>query len=393
MNPSSCRRSIHVVHICAIDWFVEVMLKQQIIALKKEGFDICVMCTPGPYREGLKQIGIEIIPVDIRRSMTPLRDLKSLWQLYRNIRKNKFDIVHTHTPKLSLLGQLAAKIAGVPVIINTVHGFYFHDNMQPLKRKFYILMEKIAAKVSTRIMSQSEEDIATAINLKICTPNKIIRLGNGIDLNHFSQDRYPDNFGLNKRRELGIPLDAFVVGIVGRKVREKGYIELFQAVSLLAKNNHNIWLLAIGPEEPEKEDAVSMSDAKTYGIDNRTIFFGHRRDIADLMMTMDIFVLPSYREGYPRSAMEASAMSLPVVTTNIRGCREVVIDGETGLLVPVRNTKSLAQAIDKLVNNKSLRLDMGARGRQRAESTFDEENVFKIIRQQYKQLLDDFNDV
>ena len=151
----------------------------------------------------------------------------------------------------------------------------------------------------------------------------------------------------------------------------------------------NIWLLAIGPEEPEKEDAVSMSDAKTYGIGDRTIFFEHRRDIADLMMTMDIFVLPSYREGYPRSAMEASAMSLPVVTTNIRGCREVVIDGETGLLVPVRNTKSIAQAIDKLVNNKSLRLDMGARGRQRAESTFDEENVFKIIRQQYKQLLDE----
>jgi len=389
LDPSSGTRKIRVVHICAIDWTVQVMLKQQIIALQKEGFDTCAMCTAGPYRKGLEQSGIDIIPVEIRRSMTPLRDLKTLWQIYRSIRKEQFDIVHTHTPKVSLLGQLAAKIAGVPIIVNTIHGFYFHDDMPSMKRTFYVLMEKIAAKFSTGILSQNQEDIETAIRLKICKPESIKRLGNGIDLKHFCRSRFSKESRTEKRQEVSLPPDAFVVGIVGRKVKEKGYIELFHAVSLLAKNNHNIWLLAIGPEEPEKEDAVSMSDAKFYGIDDRVVFLGHRGDIANLMMTMDIFVLPSYREGYPRSLMEASAMALPVVTTNIRGCREVVVDGETGMLVPVRNAQSLAQAIDTLVDNKSLRLDMGARGRQRAESTFDEQNVFKIIRQLYKQLLDD----
>ena len=379
---------LRVVHVCAIDWTVQVMLKPQILALKQAGYDVYAMCTPGKYQQSLKESGIEIIPVDIRRSMTPIQDLKSLWQLYRNFRRGKFDIVHTHTPKVSLLGQMAAWLAGVPVIINTVHGFYFHDDMPTGKRNFYIFMEKIAAKFSSRILSQNSEDIETAIKLGICKPEMIRKLGNGIDLNRFCRKRFDSNFGLTKRQQLGIPADAFVVGIIGRMVREKGYLELFEAVAKLVAKGYNIWLLGIGPDEPEKEDAVHISDAARYGIDNRSIFCGHRDDVDELMTAMDVYALPSYREGYPRSAMEACAMSLPVIATNIRGCREVVLDGKNGFLVPVRDANALADAIEKLINDESLRINMGLQGRSRAECTFDEKKVIEIIKEEYQQLLD-----
>ncbi len=380
-------KNIRVVHVCAIDWTVQVMLKPQILALQKAGYDAYAMCTPGKYRKTLEESGIQVIPVDIRRSMTPIQDLKSLWQLYRNFRKGKFDIVHTHTPKVSLFGQMTAWLAGVPVIVNTVHGFYFHDDMPPKKRKFYILMEKIAAKFSSRILSQNSEDIDTAIRLGICKPEMIRQLGNGIDLNRFCKARFNADFGLRKRQELGLPADAFVVGIIGRMVREKGYLELFEAVAKLAAKGYNIWLLGIGPDEPEKDDAVHISDAARYGIDGRSIFCGHRDDVDELMTAMDIYSLPSYREGYPRSAMEAGAMSLPVVATNIRGCREVVVDGQTGFLVPVRDSQALADAIEKLIIDKQLKSAMGLNARQRAEANFDENRVIEIILEEYQTLL------
>ena len=177
------------------------------------------------------------------------------------------------------------------------------------------------------------------------------------------------------------------MGIVGRLVREKGYLELFEAVSKLTAKGHNIWLLAIGPEEPEKTDAIDISTAEASDIRDRCVFCGQRDDVDELMTAMDIYALPSYREGYPRSAMEASAMSLPVVTSDIRGCREVVIDGATGFLVPVRDAAALERAIEKLIIDEPLRLKMGLEGRRRAESTFNENKVVDIIMEEYKQLL------
>jgi glycosyltransferase involved in cell wall biosynthesis len=386
-NIEKQHRKFRVVHVCAIDWTVQVMLKPQMLALKDAGYDVCAMCVPGKYQKALKEVDIEIVPVDIRRSMTPLQDLRSLWQLYRNFRKGKYDIVHTHTPKVSLFGQMAAWFARVPIIVNTVHGFYFHDDMEPKKRRFYILMEKIAAKFSSLILSQNPEDVKSAVELGICKPELIKLLGNGIDLNRFSKTRFGADFRQKKRLELGLPQDAFVIGIIGRLVKEKGYIELFEAISSLTQKGYSIRLLCIGPDEPEKDDAVGVEDIKRCRIEKITTLLGHRNDIEELMMAMDIYCLPSYREGYPRSAMEASAMSLPVIATNIRGCREVVSDGETGFLVPARDYKKLSEAIEKLISDNEKRLQMGIAGRKKAEKLFDEQNVIKIIKEEYERLL------
>ena len=377
-----------VVHVCAIDWTVQALLKPQILALKGAGYDVYAMCAPDKYGQSLKDDGIEMIPLDIHRSITPFRDLKTLWQLYRVFRREKFDIVHTHTAKVSLLGQMAAWLAGVPVIVNTVHGFYFHENMKPAKRWFYIAMEWLAAKCSTMILSQNPEDVATAIKLGLGAPTKIKLLGNGVDLTEFAPDRFDADFKSKKRAEIDIDNSAIVVGIIGRLVREKGYLELFEAMGKVISENRNVRLLIIGPEEPEKADRISATTFRQYNIAEQTRWLGHRDDVPELLACCDIYVLPSWREGFPRSAIEAAAMALPIVATNIRGCRQVVNDGVTGLLVPIRNSTELGDAITRLVNNESLRHKMGQAGFEKAKREFDERKVCKIVVDTYRTLLE-----
>lgn len=380
-------RKIRVAHACAADRTAWGGLRAQLLGLKKVGYDVSVVCAPTKFGQKLEDLGIHVISVDISRSMTPFRDLISLWQFYQVFRKGNFDIVHTHTPKVSLLGQMAAKLAGIPVIIDTVHGFYFHDDMKCLNKTFYILMAKVAAKFSTRILSQNPEDIETAVKLGICKRDKIKLLGNGVDLSKFDPARFDADFKRRKRTEIGVPENAIVVGIIGRLVKEKGFVELFEAMQNIMSANDKVWLVIIGREDPEKSDCISADTFKAYGISDRTQYLGLRYDIPELLFCCDIYTLPSWREGFPRSAIEATAMGLPIVATNIRGCRQVVEDGIDGLLVPLKDTGALTSAIKNLIADERRRLKMGRAGYEKARREFDEQNVCKIVLDTYKQLL------
>ncbi len=373
--------------ITAVDTSLKVLLIAQIKALQKEGYGVHGICSDGPNFDFLKQEGLEMHGITIKRSISPFSDMAALWKMYRFFKKEKIGIVHTHTPKCSLLGQLAAKLAGVPVIINTIHGFYFHENMKTLTKWFYIVMEWIAGKCSTMSLSQNQEDIKTAIKLKICKPDKIKLLGNGVNLERFNSARFDSNFKTQKRQEIDIPQDAVVIGIIGRLVREKGFLELFDAFKEIIKEHNNVWLIIIGPEEPEKTDRISADTFKQYGIEDRTIYLGIRDDIPELLACCDIYTLPSWREGLPRSAIEAAAMALPIVATNIRGCRQVVESGKNGLLVELKNTSELKNALVKLIENPALRIQMGQAGCEKAQKEFDENKVCEIVLDTYKQLL------
>jgi glycosyltransferase involved in cell wall biosynthesis len=316
-----------------------------------------------------------------------LRDLVSLYRLYKLFKSQRIDIVHTHTPKCSLLGQLAAKMAGVPIIVNTVHGFYFHDHMKPMLKRFYVLMEKIAAKCSDMILSQNPEDVDTAIRLGICKPDKIKMLGNGVDLGKFNPRRFDGKCKSGKRKEVGLPEDAIVVGIIGRLVKEKGFLELFEATQQLISKHDNLWLVIIGPEDTEKPDHISGQTFRKYGIESRTVWLGKRDDIPELLMACDIYCLPSWREGFPRSAIEAAAMGLPIVTTNIRGCRQVVDDGVNGLLVGLRDAESLRESLCKLIDDGDLRKRFGEAGYRRARTEFDERRVCENVLETYGEFM------
>lgn len=387
-NKIAPGQKIKVAVVTAIDSTVKALLWAQIEGMQRNGFQVHVVCSYGPNFDWLAERKVITHAIRVKRHISPFSDLITLWKMYRYFKREEIGIVHTHTPKCGLLGQLAAKLAGVPIIVNTVHGFYFHEYMKPLVRRFYIAMERIAAKFSTLILSQNPEDIETAVKLGICKGEKIKLLGNGVDLAKFEPARFDSNFRPKKRMEIGVPEDAVVVGIIGRLVQEKGYLELFEAMCELMAANKNVWLIVIGPEEPEKTNRIPADIFKKYGIGNRTRWLGYREDVPELLACCDIYTLPSWREGFPRSAIEAAAMGLPIVATNIRGCRQVVEDGINGLLVPLKDIGALASGIKKLIADKRLRLKMGQGGYKKARREFDEQKVCRIVLDTYKQLLD-----
>ena len=379
--------AIKVTIITGADISFKFLLPAQLNAILKEGYEVSGICSQGPNFQMLRDKGISMYPITLKRSISPFSDLVAFWKLYRYFKHKKPDIVHTHTPKPNLLGQAAAKLAGVPIRLYTAHGFYFHDNMKAFPKWFYITMEKIASRCSDIILSQNPEDINTAIKLGICKSDEIKLLGNGVDLSKFDPKLFNPDFKRKKRAELGVPEDAPVVGIVGRLVREKGHFELYKAMQDVMSENKKVWLIILGYEEPEKAGRIPADTYKNYGIEDRTIWLSSCNDMPSLLYCFDIFVLPTWREGFPRSAIEAAAMALPIVATNIRGCRQVVENGKNGLLVPVRDSNALALAINKLLADKQLRIKMGQASYEKSRREFDERNVCRIVLDTYKDLI------
>ena len=377
-----------VAHITTIDISLRYLLLNQLQSIQQAGYKVIGISSPGSEVPFIEAAGIRHISVGMSRNpFTPFQDLRALWQLYRIFRREHFTIVHTHTPKPGFLGQIAAKIAGVPIIVNTLHGFYFHDHMHPALRRFYITLEKIAAHCSDVILSQNREDIETAIHEGICSPDKIKHLGNGIDVRRFNPARFSPRDIARKRLEVGLPDGSRVVGFVGRLVQEKGLLELFAAARIVRERVPNVQFLFIGPVDTHKPDALTPDSAQEYGIVEICHFLGMRQDMPELYALMDVFILPSHREGFPRAPMEASAMKVPSVVTNIRGCREAVEDGRNGIIVPLGDVQALADAIVELLTDREKARRMGEEGRHIALERFDEQLVFEKVKLEYARLL------
>jgi glycosyltransferase involved in cell wall biosynthesis len=375
-----------VGHITTIDLSLRYLLLNQLRYLQDAGYEVMGISAPGPYVAELEAAGIRHLAVPMTRSFTPGADSVALARLVRTIRRERFDIIHTHNPKPGLLGQVAARLAGVPLVVNTLHGFYFHDGMAARRRRFYIAVEKVAAKCSDMILSQNREDMATALAEGICRPEQIQWLGNGIDVARFDRARVPAATLEEKRRELGLAEGAPVAGFVGRLVAEKGILELLAASKQVAARVPGVRFVAIGPVDHDKADALTPAVAAEYGMADAWVFTGMRNDMPELYGLMDVFVLPSHREGFPRAPMEASAMSVPCVVTDIRGCREAVAEGRNGLRVALGDVDALAAAILRVLEDRASAQAMGARGRQLALEQFDERLVFGRVRGEYERL-------
>ena len=379
-------KKVKVAHIATIDVSLRTLLLNQMRSLQEAGYEIVGISSPGPYVAEIRAAGIRHIPVPMTRRVTPFRDLLSLYRLYRVLRGERFTIVHVHTMKPILLGQLAARLAGVPIVLSTIHGFYFHDHMRPAKRRFFIMLEKWAAMFSDLMLSQNSEDIQTAVRERICPAEKIKHLGNGIDVGRFHRARLNRQVLERKRGDLGLR-EGSVVGFVGRLVAEKGILELLSAARTVLQRIPSTQFLIIGPIDHEKADALTPEIARAYGVEDACVFTGARDDIQDLYALMDILVLPSHREGFPRAPMEASAMGVPCVVTNIRGCRETVEQGRNGVLVPLGDVPALAAAIVDLLARPEQARHMGDEGRRMAIERFDEQRVFEKVRAEYAGLL------
>jgi lipopolysaccharide/colanic/teichoic acid biosynthesis glycosyltransferase len=385
MMPGSGRP--RVVHVTTVDMSVRHLLLNQLLWLREAGFDVAAVSAPGPDLEPVRSAGVAHFPVPFTRSMAPLADLRAFAALWRLFRREHFTIVHTHQVKAALFAQLAARLAGVPLVVNTVHGFYFHENTPRMKRRAWVLLERGLARLSHALLSQNREDVATAVREGICDPGKIEHIGNGIDVRRFDRAALDRSRLEALRRELGLAPDDHVIGFVGRLVVEKGLLELFDAVRMLTDRFPRVRLLMVGPVDTARADAIQLSTAASYGIGDRTVFTGYRHELPELYALMSVCVLPSHREGMPRSPMEAAAMGIPCVATSVRGCREVVRDCETGLLVPVNDASALADGIARILGDRDAAAQMGARARQVACEVFDERLVFERVKRAYDRLL------
>jgi glycosyltransferase involved in cell wall biosynthesis len=383
MGESRSNRVEKVAVITAIGATTRAFLLPQITALRGMGLEPFAVCSPGEDVDSLRSTGLRVVTIPIPRSVNPVTDLLALLRLWRLFRTEKPRIVHTHTPKAALLGQLAAWLARVPIRINTVHGL-FYINQRGFKRTLFKQLELLACRLATFVFCVSAEDVP--VLKQYVSADRIESTGNGIDLSRFNPAAFTDDDHRKLRDELQIPQSAFVVGVVARMVNEKGLRELMQAVANVRRTGRDAWLLHVGPVDRSRGDEVTPDYADTLGIGATSRFLGSRTDVNRIMSAMDIFCLPSYREGYPVSVIEAAAMGLPVVTTNIRGCREAVIDGVNGLLVPVREVDPLVAAITRLHDDPSLRHTLAAGARKRAEECFDERRVVRQIMAVYQRL-------
>jgi glycosyltransferase involved in cell wall biosynthesis len=376
-----------VAHVTTVDSSLRYLLLNQLERIRAEGYDVVGVSATGPDVEAIEARGIAHFAIPMTRRFTPLADLRALLALVRLMRRERFDVVHTHTPKAGLLGQLAARMSGVPTVVNTLHGFYFHEGSPPITKRFYVWMERVAGACSDVILSQNREDIATAVRERIAPAERLKWLGNGIDIHRFDRSRLEAASLDALRTSIGIPADALVVGFVGRLVEEKGILDLLEAFRGVAREIPSARLLVVGPYDTEKPDALRPEVAERYGIADRCHFLGMRDDMPELYALMDVLVLPSYREGFPRAPMEASAMGVPTVVTDIRGCREAVVHGENGLMYPVGDAEALRAALIELLRDERKRAKMGEAGRAMAEDRFDEQKVFDRVLNEYARLL------
>lgn len=376
-----------VVHVTTTDISLALLLGPQLRAFAAAGYEVIGASAPGPHVAEIESWGIEHRPLrHATRAMAPTRDVAALGELMRLFRELRPDVVHTHNPKPGVYGRLAARATRVPAVVNTVHGLYALPEDRWAKRALVYSLERIAAACSDAELVQNPEDVATLARIGV-PRSKLHLLGNGIDLDRFDPATVSDERRAEIRREFGVDDDAVVCGAVGRLVWEKGYREVFDAAARLRTLAPSARLVVIGPSDPEKGDSLrdtDLAEARRHGV----IFLGMRSDMESLYAGMDVYVLASHREGFPRSAMEAAAMGLPVVATDIRGCRQVVDDGHTGRLVPVRDADALARAVAALAGDAELRSAMGRAARDKAQRDFDQRRVIDLTLDVYARLLD-----
>lgn len=372
---------MRVAHLTTVDLSLRYLVLPQLEAAAEVGQAFGISA-PGPYVSEIEERGIVHVPLPAStRGMSLASDVLAMRQFWKALRQIQPDVVHTHNPKPGIYGRILARLAGVPIVMNTVHGLYATPESPWSKRVLVYALEAIASRFSDAELVQNPEDLDLLRRLRITNSSKLRLLGNGVDLDRFNPRRAREMRAAERRR-LGVGGDEIVVGMVGRLVEEKGVPELIGATGHL---DDNVRVLIAGPNDPEKDDAIAselLESGRVAGVE----FIGMRTDIDSFYAGLDIFVLPSHREGFPRAAMEAAASGLPLVVTDIRGCRQVVDDGVNGRLVPVRDPDSLAAALTQLTRDPSLRESMGAASAAKAVEEFDEDRVVAIVMDSYRQL-------
>ncbi len=350
-------------------------------------FQVEILSGPQTGSEGslieevhLRGITLKILP-DLLRQVSPLHDLKALWQLRRYIQDGKYIIVHTHSSKAGIIGRLAAHLANTPVIIHTVHGWSFHNFMHPLVRQIYIFLERRMAAFSDALIVVSERDVKKGLEAGIGKPAQYHLIRSAIPLDEFDSTQF-DRQAI--RSELCIPPEAIVIGNVSRFSAQKNPLDWVRIAGMVGRACPDAFFLMVGdgPLRGEVENEI-----KKEGIQDRILLTGLRRDIPRMLAAMDIFLLTSLWEGLPRVLAQAMAMGLPVVANRVDGVAEGIQEELTGYLVEPGDTDQAAKDCIRLAHDPLARQALGLQGRKYARENFDLQMMIAQIEKIYDSIL------
>lgn len=363
---------------------LETLLKGQ-LAFLHQHFEVIAVSGPGkPLTKVAVREGVATQPVRMHRSINPVGDLISLWRLYHLFRRERPAIVHSITPKAGLLSMVAAYLARVPVRLHTFTGLVF-PSKTGLFQKILILMDRVLCVCATRVYPEGEGVKCDLIRYKITNkPLQVIGNGNvnGIDSTYFSKAFLQED-QLNKlKKKKKLQPDDFVFVFVGRLVTDKGINELVKAFERVNQQYPNTKLLLVGHPEPKLDPLLPETDE---ALNNHPsiVLAGYQTDVRPWFAVSQALVFPSYREGFPNVVMQAGAMGLPAIVTDINGCNEIIKNGHNGLIIPPKNQLAIEQAMIRLLEDQPLRQKLVTNARESIVSRFEQKTLWKLIKQEY----------
>ncbi len=367
-----------------------ILLKGQ-LGFLNEHFEVIAISGGGEQLDEVtKRESVKVLPVSMERRISPLKDLVSLVRLYRTFKKEKPSIIHSITPKAGLLSMLAGKMAGVPIRMHTFTGLIF-PSRTGMMQKLLIQMDRLLCWAATNVYPEGEGVKKDLIKFNITTkPLKVIANGNvnGVDTEFFSPSVFSTEEKNKLRSSLNISKDDFVFVFVGRLVRDKGINELvsvFKQITSSSKYGY-VKLLLVGGMEGNI-DRITPETEQEINNNPNIIAVGFQKDVRKFFSISDCLVFPSYREGFPNVVIEAGAMELPCIVSDINGCNEIIVNGENGIIIPPKNTNILKEAMLKILDDNESYRALKANSRKMIESRYKREYVWNELLNEYKNLL------
>lgn len=352
-------------------------------------YEVILVSSDKPHLEKVGQSqGTATYPIEMTRKITPVQDLKSVLEMYRFFKKERPFIVHSHTPKAGIVGMLAAKLAGVPHRLHTVAGLPLLE-ATGVKRKILDFVEKFTYKCATKIYPNSRGLLEIILQNRFCEASKIKVIGNGssngINTDHFNPALFTQQQNQELRMELGFTDHDFVFIFVGRLVKDKGINELIAAFDKLSERHSRTKLLLVGDYENDLDPLLAQT-LQTISHNKSIVHTGFMHDVRPYFAVANALVFPTYREGFPNVVLQAGAMNLPSIVTNINGCNEIIQDNDNGLIIPVKDENAIFMAMERLISDKNVYISLQKQSRESIVSRYGQKVMWEAILQEYQKL-------
>jgi len=375
-----------LIRITTVPISLEKLLENQARFFKKY-YSVTLVSAQKEQLEALaKEQGVAYFPLEMTRKITPLQDLRCLLQLVRFLRKEKPHIVHSHTPKAGIIGMLAAFIARVPVRMHTIAGLPLME-VKGIKKRILYAVERLTYRYATHVYPNSKGlmDFIQEKHLAEKTPLQIIGKGssNGIDTGHFNADSILDQELIKCQKKWTIAQDDFVFLFIGRLVGDKGINELVVAFEQFSSKLPKVKLFLVGPQEPTL-DPLAKSTLKAIDQNPSIILTGYQQDVRPFLKMAQVFVFPSYREGFPNVVLQAGAMGVPCIVSDINGCNEIIEDEINGFVVPPKQIQPLVEKMQFLYKDLEKRTIFIERTQTLIATNFERAQYWELLLAEYK---------